>query len=362
MLDKTYEPAAVEGRTYEAWEASGVFGAQVGSNRAPFTVMMPPPNVTGSLHMGHALNMTLQDVTIRYRRMKGHDALWQPGTDHAGIATQMVVERQLAEQGKSRQDLGRAAFLDKVWEWKAYSGGTITGQLRRLGASADWPRERFTMDEGLNRAVRKVFVDLYRQGLIYKDKRLVNWDPKLHTAISDLEVEQREVQGSLWHFRYPVEGLADRFITVATTRPETMLGDTAVAVHPDDPRYADLVGRHAVLPIVGRRIRIVADDYADPRTRLESKNLMRQLINHYLGGKPLQAAAARRIGTDAGGNGDLQILRGLRSALAATQQQGHGDGKACPGTKAEPEPALGWGQRGSQDGGTGSLQEGTWVQ
>ncbi len=266
MLDKTYEPAAVEGRTYEAWEGSGVFGAQVGSNRAPFTVMMPPPNVTGSLHMGHALNMTLQDVTIRYRRMKGHDALWQPGTDHAGIATQMVVERQLAEQGKSRQDLGRAAFLDKVWEWKAFSGGTITGQLRRLGASADWPRERFTMDEGLNRAVRKVFVDLYRQGLIYKDKRLVNWDPKLHTAISDLEVEQREVQGSLWHFRYPVEGLADRFITVATTRPETMLGDTAVAVHPDDPRYADLVGRHAVLPIVGRPIRIVADDYADPET------------------------------------------------------------------------------------------------
>ncbi|MFN8722035.1 MAG: valine--tRNA ligase [Rhodospirillales bacterium] len=266
MLDKTYEPAAVEGRTYEAWEASGVFGAQVGSNRVPFTVMMPPPNVTGSLHMGHALNMTLQDVTIRYRRMKGHDALWQPGTDHAGIATQMVVERQLAEQGKSRQDLGRAAFLDKVWEWKAYSGGTITGQLRRLGASADWPRERFTMDEGLNRAVRKVFVDLYRQGLIYKDKRLVNWDPKLHTAISDLEVEQREVQGSLWHFRYPVEGMEGRFITVATTRPETMLGDTAVAVHPDDPRYADLIGRHAVLPIVGRRIRIVADDYADPET------------------------------------------------------------------------------------------------
>jgi valyl-tRNA synthetase len=266
MLDKTYEPAAVEGRTYEAWEASGVFGAQVGSNRVPFTVMMPPPNVTGSLHMGHALNMTLQDVTIRYRRMKGHDALWQPGTDHAGIATQMVVERQLAEQGKSRQDLGRAAFLDKVWEWKAYSGGTITGQLRRLGASADWPRERFTMDEGLNRAVRKVFVELYRQGLIYKDKRLVNWDPKLHTAISDLEVEQREVQGSLWHFRYPVEGMEGRFITVATTRPETMLGDTAVAVHPDDPRYADLIGRHAVLPIVGRRIRIVADDYADPET------------------------------------------------------------------------------------------------
>jgi valyl-tRNA synthetase len=266
MLDKTYDPATVEGRTYRAWEESGVFGAQVGSNRAPFTVMMPPPNVTGSLHMGHALNMTLQDVTIRYRRMTGHDALWQPGTDHAGIATQMVVERQLAQEGTSRQALGREAFLAKVWDWKAYSGGTITAQLRRLGASADWPRERFTMDEGLNRAVRKVFVDLYRQGLIYKDKRLVNWDPKLHTAISDLEVEPREVQGHLWHFRYPVEGLTDRFITVATTRPETMLGDTAVAVHPDDPRYSDLIGRNAILPIVGRKIRIVADDYADPET------------------------------------------------------------------------------------------------
>jgi valyl-tRNA synthetase len=266
MLEKTYRPDEVEARTYDAWEGSGAFAADVRSNRTPFAVMMPPPNVTGSLHMGHALNMTLQDVTTRYRRMTGRDALWQPGTDHAGIATQMVVERRLAEEGTSRQDLGRERFLEKVWEWKAYSGGTITRQLRRLGASPDWARERFTMDEGLNRAVRKVFVELHRQGLIYKDKRLVNWDPKLHTAISDLEVEQREVKGHLWHFRYPVEGEPGRFVVVATTRPETMLGDTGVAVHPDDDRYRDVVGRTVRLPIVGRLIPVVADPYADPET------------------------------------------------------------------------------------------------
>jgi valyl-tRNA synthetase len=266
MLDKTYRPDEVEARTYEAWEGSGAFAADVRSNRTPFAVMMPPPNVTGSLHMGHALNMTLQDVTTRYRRMTGRDALWQPGTDHAGIATQMVVERRLAEEGASRQDLGRERFLEKVWEWKAYSGGTITRQLRRLGASPDWARERFTMDEGLNRAVRKVFVELHRKGLIYKDKRLVNWDPKLHTAISDLEVEQREVKGHLWHFRYPVEGEPGRFVVVATTRPETMLGDTGVAVHPDDDRYRDVVGKTVRLPIVGRLIPVVADEYADPET------------------------------------------------------------------------------------------------
>jgi len=266
MPEKTYRPDEVEARTYDAWEGSGAFAADVRSNRTPFAVMMPPPNVTGSLHMGHALNMTLQDVTTRYRRMTGRDALWQPGTDHAGIATQMVVERRLAEEGTSRQDLGRERFLEKVWEWKAYSGGTITRQLRRLGASPDWARERFTMDEGLNRAVRKVFVELHRRGLIYKDKRLVNWDPKLHTAISDLEVEQREVKGHLWHFRYPVEGEPGCFVVVATTRPETMLGDTGVAVHPDDERYRDVVGKTVRLPIVGRLIPVVADDYADPET------------------------------------------------------------------------------------------------
>ncbi|WP_395020038.1 valine--tRNA ligase [Dongia sp.] len=265
-LEKTFTPDAVEKRQYEAWEKSGAFAGQTTSNKVPYTIMMPPPNVTGSLHMGHALNMTLQDVLIRHERMKGRDALWQPGTDHAGIATQMVVERQLGQQGIKRTDLGREKFIEKVWEWKAESGGMITSQLRRLGASPDWAKERFTMDEGLNKAVRKAFVDLYRQGLIYRDKRLVNWDPKLHTAISDLEVVQKQEKGKLWHLKYPVEGQPDRFLIVATTRPETMLGDTGVAVHPDDERYKDLVGKNVVLPLVGRHIPVVADEYADPET------------------------------------------------------------------------------------------------
>jgi valyl-tRNA synthetase len=264
MLDKTYRPAEVEPRHYDRWENSGAFAAHPASQGAPYTIMMPPPNVTGSLHMGHALTFTLQDLLVRFHRMNGRDALWQPGTDHAGIATQMVVERQLEAKGITRHDLGRDKFIERVWEWKAESGGTITRQLRRLGASPDWARERFTMDEGLSEAVRRVFVTLFKQKLIYRDKRLVNWDPKLHTAISDLEVEQREVKGHMWHFKYPVEGLEDTYITVATTRPETMLGDTAVAVHPEDERYTHLVGRHVVLPIVGRRIPIVADEYSDP--------------------------------------------------------------------------------------------------
>jgi valyl-tRNA synthetase len=266
MLEKTYRFAEIEEKHYRAWEQSGAFAADTRSNAVPFTIMMPPPNVTGSLHMGHALTFTLQDTLTRYNRMRGRDSLWQPGTDHAGIATQMVVERNLAAEGVSRHDLGRAAFIDKVWEWKAESGGTITRQLRRLGASPDWAKERFTMDEGLSRAVRKVFVELHAKGLIYRDKRLVNWDPKMHTAISDLEVEQKEIKGNLWYFKYPIEGESDRFIVVATTRPETMLGDTAVAVHPEDPRYKDLIGRHVVLPLVGRRIPIVGDEYADPET------------------------------------------------------------------------------------------------
>ena len=264
MLEKSYRAAEVEARLYPVWEASGAFAARGDGRAAPWCVMMPPPNVTGSLHMGHALNMTLQDVLTRFYRRRGRDALWQPGMDHAGIATQMVVERQLAEAGKTRHDLGRERFIERVWQWKAQSGGAITRQLRRLGATPDWARERFTMDEGLNHAVRRVFVRLYKDGLIYRDKRLVNWDPKLHTAISDLEVEQREVKGRLWHLRYPLADAPERFIVVATTRPETMLGDTAVAVHPDDERYRDLVGRDVLLPIVGRRIPIVADDYADP--------------------------------------------------------------------------------------------------
>jgi len=267
MIDKTYQPSAVEGRIYAFWEEAGAFrcGRPERRDAKPYCIVIPPPNVTGSLHMGHALNNTLQDVLARFERMRGRDVLWQPGTDHAGIATQMVVERQLMErQEPGRRALGREKFLEKVWAWKADSGGTITNQLKRLGASCDWSRERFTMDEGLSRAVLKVFVELYRAGLIYKDKRLVNWDPKLLTAISDLEVQQVEVKGHLWHFKYPVEGLADTFITVATTRPETMLGDTAVAVHPDDKRYRRLLGKHAVLPLVGRRIPIIADEYSDP--------------------------------------------------------------------------------------------------
>ena len=266
MLEKTYKASDVEARIYAAWEAAGAFRAGRPERRdaLAFSIVIPPPNVTGSLHMGHALNNTLQDVLVRFERMRGRDVLWQPGTDHAGIATQMVVERQLMErQQKSRREMGREAFIARVWEWKEESGGTIIRQLKRLGASCDWSRERFTMDEGLSRAVLKVFVELYNAGLIYRDKRLVNWDPKLHTAISDLEVQQVEVKGHLWYFKYPVEG-TDEFITVATTRSETMLGDTAVAVHPDDERYKRLVGRHAILPLVGRRIPIVADEYTDP--------------------------------------------------------------------------------------------------
>ena len=263
-LDKTFAPTEAEPLLYEGWEREGAFACDPNANRAPFTIMIPPPNVTGSLHMGHALTFTVQDTLIRYRRMTGRDALWQPGTDHAGIATQMVVERLLAEEGIDRRVLGREKFLERVWQWKAESGGTITRQLRRMGASLDWPRERFTMDDGLSAAVREVFVTLFRQGLIYRDRRLVNWDPKLQTAISDLEVEPQEIRGWLWHIRYPIAGDPGQFIVVATTRPETMLGDTAVAVHPDHPTMAGLIGKHAILPLTGRLIPIVGDTYADP--------------------------------------------------------------------------------------------------
>src|SRR4029079_4720433 len=288
MLEKTFRPAEVEAKQYAFWEESGAFACHpdsaaspfcimmppphiIGrvhlvSAASPFCIMMPPPNVTGSLHMGHALNHTLQDVLVRFERKRGRDVLWQPGTDHAGIADQMMVERALTAEGTSRTALGRAAFVERVWAWKAESGSTITRQLRRSGASPDWQRERFTMDDGLSAAVRKVFVRLYKEGLVYRDKRLVNWDPKLQTAISDLCVEQHETKGHLWHIAYPIEGLEGVSITVATTRPETMLGDTGVAVHPEDERYTHLVGRSAILPLVGRSIPIVADEYADPKT------------------------------------------------------------------------------------------------
>jgi len=273
MIEKNYQPADIESRMSAIWEASGAFKAGRPERRdaEPFTIVIPPPNVTGSLHMGHALNNTLQDILCRFERMRGRDVLWQPGTDHAGIATQMVVERQLMErQQPGRREMGREKFLARVWEWKAESGGTIVNQLKRLGASCDWSRERFTMDEGLSRAVLKVFVELHRAGLIYKDKRLVNWDPKLLTAISDLEVIQVETKGHLWYLRYPIEGKTfdpqdpSTFIVVATTRPETMLGDTAVAVNPEDERYKHLIGTNAILPLVGRRIPIVGDEISDP--------------------------------------------------------------------------------------------------
>ncbi|KUO63537.1 MAG: valine--tRNA ligase [Alphaproteobacteria bacterium BRH_c36] len=303
MLEKTYQPAAVEPRIHDEWEKSEAFkcgkanrGEEPGQ---PYSIVIPPPNVTGSLHMGHALNNTLQDILCRFERMRGCDVLWQPGTDHAGIATQMVVERQMMErQEPGRREIGREKFLEKVWAWKEESGGTIVNQLKRLGASCDWSRERFTMDEGLSRAVLKVFVELYQAGLIYKDKRLVNWDPKFQTAISDLEVVQVEASGTfkwsdgqkdektgeavaldlkalnkvldknpgghMFHFRYPLKDDPKRFVVVATTRPETMLGDTGVAVHPEDERYSDLVGKKIMLPLVGREIPIVADEYSDP--------------------------------------------------------------------------------------------------
>ncbi|MDE1931925.1 MAG: class I tRNA ligase family protein, partial [Alphaproteobacteria bacterium] len=264
MLDKTFNPGAIEPVIYTAWEKAGAFACDPKSAKRPFCIAMPPPNVTGSLHMGHALNHTLQDILTRFERMRGRDVLWQPGTDHAGIATQMVVERNLAAEKTDRRALGRAKFIERVWQWKAESGGTITRQLRSLGASPDWSRERFTMDEGLSAAVRKVFVSLHREGLIYRDKRLVNWDPKLHTAVSDLEVESRETKGSLWYIKYPVVGRDGEYVTVATTRPETMLGDTGVAVNPEDARYKHLIGKHVALPLTDRRIPVVADEHADP--------------------------------------------------------------------------------------------------
>ncbi|MGD0635682.1 MAG: valine--tRNA ligase [Beijerinckiaceae bacterium] len=270
-MDKTFDPASVERRISQAWDEAEAFkaGRPERAGAKPFTIVIPPPNVTGVLHMGHALNNTLQDILCRFERMRGRDVLWQPGTDHAGIATQMVVERQLAERGEpNRRTLGRAKFLERVWAWKVESGGAIVAQLRRLGASCDWSRERFTMDEGLSRAVVKVFVELYKQGLIYKDKRLVNWDPKLLTAVSDIEVAPVEIKSSLWHFRYPVADAQGKptgeTIIVATTRPETMLGDSGVAVHPEDERYAHLHGKFVRLPLVGRLIPIVLDTYSDP--------------------------------------------------------------------------------------------------
>lgn len=269
IMEKTYNPQDIEQPLYEHWEKQGYFKPNGDESKESFCIMIPPPNVTGSLHMGHAFQQTIMDTMIRYQRMQGKNTLWQAGTDHAGIATQMVVERKIAaEEGKTRHDYGRDAFIDKIWQWKAESGGTITRQMRRLGNSVDWERERFTMDEGLSNAVKEVFVRLYKEDLIYRGKRLVNWDPKLRTAISDLEVENRESKGSMWHIRYPLADGAKTadgkdYLVVATTRPETVLGDTGVAVNPEDPRYKDLIGKFVILPLVNRRIPIVGDEHAD---------------------------------------------------------------------------------------------------
>src|SRR5210317_166157 len=261
-LNKSYDFSGVEDKWLKTWEEQHCFEATMNDGKPAFSIVIPPPNVTGVLHVGHALNNTLQDILTRYHRMCGNNTLWLPGTDHAGIATQNVVERQLATEGKTRDDLGRDAFIDKVWEWRQEKGGTIINQLQKLGASCDWGRERFTMDKGLSTAVREVFVRLYEDNLIYRANRLINWCPRCHTALSDLEVEHDDKKGHLWHLRYPVIG-TDRFMVVATTRPETMLGDTAVAVHPDDGRYSDLVGKKVLLPLVNREIPIVADEYVD---------------------------------------------------------------------------------------------------
>ena len=264
MLEKSFSPTDTEAVIYTKWQEKGLFDCHPESDKPPFSIVIPPPNVTGNLHIGHALNYSLQDAMCRYKRMKGFDVLWQPGTDHAGIATQMVVERMLAKQGVSRHDLGREKFLEKVWEWKAQSGGQIVNQLKHLGCSCDWRRERFTMDEGLSAAVRKVFVKMYKEGLIYRDKRLVNWDPKLQTAISDLEVVQKETVGKMWYFKYPLEEDASKFIMVGTTRPETLFGDTAVAVSDQDERYKDFVGKNVLIPIINKPIPVVTDEHADP--------------------------------------------------------------------------------------------------
>ncbi len=263
-MDKSYNPTSIEDKNYNLWIDNKYYKAEPDKNKIPFSIVIPPPNITGSLHIGHALNNTLQDILVRYKKMSGYDVLWVPGTDHAGIATQIMVEKDLLKEGISKHDLGREEFVKKIWQWKEESGGQIIHQLKKLGALPDWSRERFTMDEGLSKAVRKVFVELYNQGLIFKDKRLVNWDPKLKTAISDLEVEQREQNGKYWYIKYQLASDKNKFLVVATTRPETMLGDTAVAVHPEDERYKEFVGKNVILPLVNKEIPIISDEYSDP--------------------------------------------------------------------------------------------------
>ena len=262
-LSKTYDPKDIEDRLYKKWEKNGYFHAEVDRSKKPFTIMMPPPNITGQLHMGHALDNTMQDILARYKRMQGYNVLWQPGTDHASIATEVKVIESLKEQGINKSDLTREEFLDKCWEWREEYGGRIVKQLRKMGSSADWERERFTMDEGCSRAVQEVFTKLYDKGMIYKGSRIVNWCPVCKTSISDAEVEHEEQDGFFWHINYPVVGEEGRFVEIATTRPETLFGDTAVAVNPDDERYKDIVGKTLKLPMTDREIPVIADPYVD---------------------------------------------------------------------------------------------------
>ena len=262
-LAKTYQPAGLEERIYKKWEENGYFHAEVDRSKKPFTIVMPPPNVTGQLHMGHALDNTMQDILIRYKKMQGYNTLWQPGTDHAAIATEVRVIQSLKEQGIDKNELGREGFLEKAWEWKDEYGGRIIRQLKKMGSAADWDRERFTMDEGCSEAVEEVFVRLYQKGYIYKGNRIINWCPVCKTSISDAEVEHVDQKGHFWHIRYPVDGEEGRFVEIATTRPETMFGDTAVAVNPEDERYQDLIGKTLILPVINRKIPVIADEYVD---------------------------------------------------------------------------------------------------
>ena len=317
-MDKSYQPDAIEGRWYQLWEENGYFSP--GEGEQAYTIMLPPPNVTGNLHMGHAFQDTIMDVLTRFHRMKGDSALWQTGMDHAGIATQMVVERRLGEEGITRHDLGREKFLEAVWDWKNSSGGQIAKQMRRLGASVDWDNDRFTMDEDLSHAVTKVFVELYSEDLIYRGKRLVNWDPVLHTALSDLEVISEEENGHLWHIRYPrVDGKG--YVVVATTRPETMLGDAAVAVNPDDPRYTDLVGLDLELPLTGRTIKVIADNYVDIEFGSGCVKITpAHDFNDYEMGKRHQLPVINVLNDDATINDESpQAYRGLDRMLARKQ-------------------------------------------
>jgi len=329
-MDTRFDPAAIESRWYQSWEDGGVFTADPDSDRTPYTIVIPPPNVTGALHMGHALNNVIQDVYVRLARMQGKNAIWVPGTDHAGIATQNVVERALAKEGKRKEDLGREAFIARVWEWKARFGNRIVDQLRTLGCSCDWSRERFTMDEGLSKAVIEVFVRLFEKGLVYRDEALVNWCPRCLTTLSNEECPAEEEAGHFWDLLYPVVGEEGRHVTVSTTRPETMLGDTAVAVHPDDERYQDLIGKKLLLPLMNREIPVVADEHADPEKGSGAVKITpAHDFDDYQVGKRHDLPRVRVIGEDgtmteeAGVYAGLDRLEARERIIKDLTEQGH---------------------------------------